>query len=121
MTEANIILGILAFILGSMQYQIRIRLSDAKEDILRTMRYYSSRGEQGSLSLNQSINMMRSLLKKRSLSSEQAREFNGCIKEYDDIQRGLKFTGIYVPAIGLIVYLAYRAILVWMSYSKAFL
>ena len=96
-TETSIILAVLGFVLGSIQYQIRIRLQDTKEDILRMMRYYSGRGGVDSLSLSEAIRNMRSKLKESNLSREQSREYKESLEEYDRMSLYLKVTGIYVP------------------------
>jgi hypothetical protein len=111
MNETQIILATLAFIFGSVQYQIRIRLQDIKEDILRIMRYYTGRGEKGSLSLAEAINIMRDHLKKNNLEAKQKQEFRDCIEEYDNMQKWLKISGIYAPAFLLCMYLVFKVIL----------
>lgn len=104
MTETGLILAVVGFILGSIQYYIRTRLQDIKEDILRIMRYYDSRGESGSLSLSESMYRMRDRLKIPNLPAQEKKEYGNCIQGYDNMMLLMRFSGIYVPLLALLTY-----------------
>jgi len=111
MTEAGIILAVAGFILGSIQYYIRTRLQDTKEDILRIMRHYETRAERGALSLAESINIMRTRLKNPNFADMERKEYKNCIEEYDNMMFLMKFFGIYFPFLALLIYF------LWKTYS----
>jgi len=104
MSDVGIILAVVGFALGSIQYQIRIGLQDAKENILRVTKHYYGRGEKESLSLYSAIELMRNGLKKPNLSGEERKGYGVCMRKYDAMNALLRFFGIYVPLGALGIY-----------------
>ncbi len=98
MNETTIILTTLMFILGSILYQIQIRLQDSKESILRIMRHYSGRTE--SLSLYEALRLISERLK-LNLEQTEKREYQTCLRQYNRMNFLLRLFGIYVPLVGL--------------------
>ncbi len=101
MNENTVILTGIMFVLGSIMYQIQIRLKDSKENILRIMKFYSGRAN--SLSLYEAVHLMRKRLK-TNLDANERKEYKVCLHQYDLMNALLRFFGIYIPTSAIIMF-----------------
>lgn len=107
MNETGIIMVIIGFILGSIQYQLRIKWQDAKDNILIAVRQYYGDAENGFMSLYTAIYHIKKDLK-TNISEKQKKEFKQCLDEYNNAKSWLRFWGIGFPLICLVGYLIYK-------------
>ena len=109
MTEAGVIIAIIGFVLGSIQYQLRMRLQDTKESMYRVMAHYSGYGEH--MSIYKVKELMEERLKK-NLSKDERNEYQRCISEWHGCHKSLHFWGIIFPLGCLGLYVIYRVAVV---------
>lgn len=115
MNEASIIMAIIGFILGSIQYQLRIRLQDTKESMYRVIQH--RRGEGVGLSIFRILEIMRESIK-TTASDEGIREYRRCVNEWDNTYKSLHFWGIKFPLICLVLYVIYKIALFSIPYKS---
>ncbi|MBU2044853.1 MAG: hypothetical protein KJ619_06490 [Candidatus Omnitrophica bacterium] len=107
MNEVSISMAVIGFVLGSIQYQLRIKWQDAKENILIAVRPYYGDAERGFMSLYTAIYHIKKDLR-TNIPEKQKKEFKKCLAEYDSAKIWLRFWGIIVPLMGLGLYAIYK-------------
>ena len=105
MTEAGIVLAVLGFIFGSIQYQLRIKLGDVKEGMYRAIIPWCGDGR--SMSIFSIKEHMEKALK-GDIEDKQRNEYQKCINEWHDTYGKLHLFGMYLPALGLAGYMFYK-------------
>ncbi len=113
MNETTIIMGIIGFVLGSIQYQLRIRLQDTKESMYRVIEHYCGLGNR--MSIYKVLETMRSRLKMQNLGVDEKAEYSKCVKEWDSTHNSLHFWGVKFPLGILLLYAFYKIAIFWLS------
>ena len=106
MNEVSIIMAIIGFILGSIQYQKRINLQNTRESMYRVIEHYDGWGK--GMSIYKILEEMR---KRITTTDKGNEEYKRCVKEWDDTYQSLHFWGIIFPLICLFLYVIYKIIL----------
>ena len=104
MSDTAIIMAVIAFILGSIQYQLRIKWQDAKDNILIAVRPYFGYAERGFMTLYAAIDEMNKYIKQNNVDEGTKKEFKKCLDEYNSAKFWLRFWGIIFPTIALFTY-----------------
>lgn len=112
MNDAGIVMAIIGFVLGSIQYQLRIRLQDTKESMYRVIKYYSGQGE--TMSIYRILEIMRERLG-LNLPEEEAKEYKRCINEWENTHKSLHFWGVKFPLLCLFLYVIYSIVVFYCS------
>lgn len=106
------VMAIIGFILGSIQYQLRIRLQDVKENIYRIIPHYSDRGSR--LTIYRALEIMRAHLKVE-MDGTDRKEFEKCLNEWDYLHQSLHFWGVIFPLLCLVLYILYNIIIFFLN------
>ena len=112
MNETGIVMAIIGFIFGSIQYQKRINLQFTKESIYRVGEHYI--GEANGSSIYSILDKMREEIGKASALDKECDkgiiEYKRCVNEWDNTYKSLHFWGIKLPFLFLVLYLTYRVL-----------
>jgi len=114
MNEASIVMAIIGFILGSIQYQKRINLQFTKESMYRVAEHHFGHGK--GISIYKILELMRQA-NEGVARADQNEEFRRCIDEWDNTYDSLRFWGIKFPLICLFLYVIYKIAIFLISYK----